>query len=271
MSDISQIDASLHPKRPPAERTPARDFAHELAKGGDGAGAQSAPRQDTAGAVPSLPAMPKPEVNLPQVAHVSAKLFDGTAAGIAIQEQLSVAVQPTGITQALLGSRVYGVHLLAGTYLSELEARAYPTLAAVPDMAVSTMAEIPPLMSVGQSDASPVSSDTASVAPLHEEAMAMLNLLAKDETVMAASHASPSSEVSIVSAEASTMLWPESSLRLTKQRDGSTVIWLRDFRMPAEGASHVVDALVRAARTEGIRLGKIVLNGREVWTSSENY
>ena len=67
------------------------------------------------------------------------------------------------------------------------------------------------------------------------------------------------------------MLWPESSLRLTRQRDGSATIWLRDYRMPNEGVSQMIDVLVKGAEAAGIRLGRIVLNGREVWTSLKNY
>ena len=67
------------------------------------------------------------------------------------------------------------------------------------------------------------------------------------------------------------MFWPESSFRLTKRSDGSAVIWLRDYRTPDEHAPRLVDELVEAALAANIRLGRIVLNGREVWTSRQNY
>lgn len=282
MSDIRQVDATFHARRVLAERSPAQDFAHELAKTGahelaktgDGKMADNVhphvihtvdqPTQAVASAA-------KPNVDVPRTTRESAWTPAVVTADAATEKQLSVALQPTGITEALPGSRVYGVHLLASTYLSELVTRGAPVTEGLPDVTPPTMANPPWQPHAGVSDVPPDLSETIHDASLHEEVVAVLSLLTEGEATEATSHAPPTGGASIASAEASTLLWPESSLRLTKQRDGSAVIWLRDYRMPHQEASQAVDVLVKGAKTAGIRLGRIVLNGREVWTSPKNY
>jgi hypothetical protein len=271
VSDIRQIDAAFHAQRAVTERSSAQDFAHELAKTGADKTGDNAHAHDHAAVnqpVRTVAIAPKPSVN---VSHASLRAPAVAASDVATQEQLNVAVQPTGITEALPGSRVYGVHLLASTYLSELATRGEPDTEVIPATTLPSMADTlsPPHAVI--SEVPPNLSSTPQSAPLHEEVVAVLSLLVNREVSGATSHTPSSTSVSIASMEASTMLWPESSLRLTKQRDGSAVIWLRDYRMPNEGASQVMDLLTKGAEAAGIRLGRIILNGREVWTSPNNY
>lgn len=273
MSDIRQVDAAFHAKRVLAERAPVQDFAHELAKIGDGKMADNAhPHVSHAVDQPThvVVIAAKPSVDESHTMHGSTGTPAVVTADVATEKQPNVAVQPTGITEALLRSRVYGVHLLASTYLSELVARGAPDPEALLDVTLPAMANTPSQPHVAASDVLDDMSGTNHDTSLHEEVVAMLSVLVKGEAIEPASHVQSSSSVSLAST-ASTMLWPESSLRLTRQRDGSAVIWLRDYRMPEEGASHVVDVLVKGAETAGIRLGRIILNGREVWTSPQNY
>ncbi|MDE2154499.1 MAG: hypothetical protein KGJ32_01195 [Xanthomonadaceae bacterium] len=212
--------------------------------------------------------VPIPHVaGIAQDAKSSSAQNTGFTMSAVMHEQLGRVVQPTGNTEALLGSRVFGVHLLASTYLSELTARAYPDPAAVPDVMLPEMANMRPQTHALPSDIPPVTNDAVADRSFHEAALAALSMLAKSEEMAVAGHSTASDATSVDSAMAVTTLWPESSLRLTRQRDGSAVIWLRDYRVPHEAAARLVDVLMKGAMAEGIRLGRIVLNGREVWTS----
>jgi hypothetical protein len=271
VSDIRQVDATPHAKRVLAERSPAQDFARELAKTGDGKVAEIAQSRGSPAVDRPVRVFAGSSKSSVDVSHASSWASVVVTPAIATQEQLSVAVQPTGITEALLGSRVYGVHLLASAYLSELTTRGEPDPEALADVTLPTMTNTPAQSYEAVSNVPPDLSGTTHNASLHEEAVAMLSSLVESEATEAVSHTQSTGSASAVSAEASTMLWPESSLRLTRQRDGSAVIWLRDYRMPHEEASQVVDVLMKGAEAAGIRLGRIVLNGREVWTSPKNY
>lgn len=274
MSDIRQIDATFHARRVPAERSPAQDIAHELAKTGDGKIADNMhphvihtvdqPTHVVANAA-------KPNVDVPRTTQGSTWTAAAVTADAATEKQLSVALLPTGITEALPGSRVYGVHLLASTYLSELVTRGALVPEGLPDVTPPTMTNTSWQPHAAVSDVPSDLSETTHETSLHEEVVAALSLLIEGEATEATSHAPSRGSALVAPAEASTLLWPESSLRLTKQRDGSAVIWLRDYRMPQQEASQAVDVLVKGAKTAGIRLGRIILNGREVWTSPKNY
>lgn len=275
MSDIRQVDAAFHVKRVLSERSPAQDFSRELAKTGAGKMVNHAyPRDNLADrpAAPALATASKSSFDPPHApTEAPAVVAPIDASGVALQERLSVAVQPTGITEALLGSRVYGVHLLASTYLSELTMREEPDTEVLSGATLPLLASTPSQGQAVVSEVPPDSSEAASNASLPEETVAVLSALVEGDATEATSHTPSLDGASVALAETSTMFWPESSLRLTRQRDGSAVIWLRDYRMPDEGASQVVDVLVKEAGTAGIRLGRIVLNGREVWTSPKNY
>ena len=271
MSDIRHVDATPHAKRVLAERSPAQDFARELAKTGDGKVAEIAQSRGSPAVDRPMRVFASPSKPSVDASHASSWASDVVASVVATQEKPSVAVQPTGITEALLGSRVYGVHLLASAYLSELTTRGEPDPEALPDVTLPAMANTSTQPHEAVSDIPPDVSETTRNASLHEGVVAMLSSLVEGEATEAVSHTQSTGSASAVSAEASMMLWPESSLRLTRQHDGSAVIWLRDYRLPDDGASRVVDALVEGAKAAGIRLGRIVLNGREVWTSPENH
>ncbi|MDE3071437.1 MAG: hypothetical protein KGJ63_01760 [Pseudomonadota bacterium] len=336
-SDIGHINAMFNAAHLPAERLPARDFAQELAKEGDGkivhhmpqqvgsgaahgmqvqvgpgaaggASAQvtgpgvsgNAPVQARPGAAGGAPAQaispgvssgapvqagprpapsahPAPGVPEPRMAGVSpaTKLpsteLTGFSVSAAVHEQLGVVVQPTGNTEALLGSRVFGVHLLASTYLSELTARAYPDPAVAPEVTLQGGTHMPAQMRGLPSEMPSLAKDAVADTDLLEVVREALNAMVKSGAPAGTSGSSPPSATAIGSMAASTMLWPESLLRLTRQRDGDAVIWLRDYRASPEAASQLVTVLVEGAKAEGIRLGRIVLNGREVWTSRNKH
>lgn len=225
------------------------------------------PIVDKQGLPATIPATP---TVMPAQAESLAQMQEsGSQAWLSTQQQLDVTVAPTGVTENLLGSRVFGVHLLASTYLSEL----------VPREEEGTVTDSTP----GQSEA-PTPTITQSVATHvtatfveaaaeqapRGEAAIILDAIMNEEMAPVADEAHPARATAMATSAAATLAWPESLLRLTKGGDGSTVVWLRDYRADGEKASSLVSALVEGARAQGTRLGKIVLNGREVWTSPNN-
>lgn len=53
------------------------------------------------------------------------------------------------------------------------------------------------------------------------------------------------------------------------ERDGrDPVVWLRDFRLDADGIREVVEGLRTLAREQGTPLARIVVNGREQWRAA---
>jgi hypothetical protein len=42
-------------------------------------------------------------------------------------------------------------------------------------------------------------------------------------------------------------------------------VWMRDFRLSHETASQMFGTLVATARTQGMSVNRIMLNGAEVW------
>jgi hypothetical protein len=44
-------------------------------------------------------------------------------------------------------------------------------------------------------------------------------------------------------------------------------VWLRDYRIGGDEGSQLVSAIIAQARAHGEALQRIILNGREVWTS----
>jgi len=272
MSDIGRIDTSFSVKHAPVERLPARDFVHELSNTGEGRIADHKGREGDLRSGQSAHAeftAAKPPVDISSTADELLRKSSGMAEGMGSKEQLGVPVMPKGITEALPGSRVYGVHLLAGTYLSELATRKHSNTDAESDIAVSDAASLQ--MQEVAPDVPSVSDQTTSIALLRKGLTAAMSFVVQDEVGMAANIPQSSGAARLTSEAASAMSWPPSSLRLTKQRDGSSVIWLRDYRMSDEDTSRLVEALLSGAEAEGIRLGRIILNGREVWTSQEKY
>jgi hypothetical protein len=184
----------------------------------------------------------------------------------------NATVQPTGITEALVGSRVFGVHLFAGAYLSELYASTYdagsPALSnAVPSGPEGMAAErhdVPPGAPSGTVSAMAVAStqDTETLS---------IDLFARTVAEAAGKKSRPAAAARLAPETSREVLWPEDSLRLTKQADGSVALWLRDYRMDDAQAARVADAMATEARARGMRLGKILWNGREVWTSPNEY
>lgn len=277
MTNVVGIDATSQAWQPDNTRSSAKDFAHELAKHDaeqkPAAQAKSSDQDNAKSTAEDDPDMHESVVAPSLVtANTSAEAAFAAVQGKALTEAQQLAqapVAPTGVTEALLGARVFGWHALAQAYLSELTAAdegqlqqwsheggklssqgAMPEEDAEPStgsiLSMSRMAE----------------AEEVSVVPQAETITQMEPRLASDETA-------PSNIAELSTADASAAsYWPERSLRFTRQRDGTSVAWLRDFRIGDGEASHLIQFVLNDAKANGFTLSKIMLNGREAWASS---
>ena len=185
------------------------------------------------------------------------------------QIQLNTVVQPTGVTEALLSSRVYGVHLLAGAYLSELvvsesEGELTGPHAETPQLTESAVAQEP--------EAASASLDANTPAP--DESLPTQVPVSAIDSLLESEPSMPTDDTALTNAAVSdgtsTLLWSERSLRFTPQRDGTAIAWVRDYRLESHEMPRLMEALRGEAKAKGMSLNKIMLNGREAWSSHSN-
>jgi hypothetical protein len=248
---------------------PAQDFAHELAKHSAQAkppaqGNTKATAEKGFDQEQTLESAPTELVSKVDEALPQARLPD--VSGQTTQAEAYIAMAPGGVTETLLEARVFGWHAMAQAYLSEL----------------STTDERSPSHGTGQVDPAFTSAqaeaasdtpqfNTTTAAPIAAEesgAAVQLDVLPKVQPSITLDDGLASNTVEPAVTEASVSgFWPERSLRFTRQRDGGSVAWLRDFRLGDAEASHLIRFVLSDAQQKGIVLSRIMLNGREVWTS----
>jgi hypothetical protein len=268
MTSIYGVDATQQPWSQQSDRHPtAKDFAHELAKRDEQAksdlpGNAKASAEAEPGAQSSAASIKAGELAVTGPETASAQIE--ALATAKAQQAAQAVVTPVGITEALLGARVFGWHAMAQSYLSELvaadEASTMPSssgqqASASFDASVQATSASPP------NEAEIAATDTAS-ADLPVTSMSLMQASMATDDVASANTAALSD--SDASAPAN---WSERSLRFTRQRDGTRVAWLRDFRITDAEASHLIQWVVNDAKAKGLVLSKVMLNGREAWTS----
>jgi hypothetical protein len=285
MRNISQIVVSPVMITPQGARSSIRNFADELDKTDDrGSGIRlrhqgtkdQSPHQAPAASQIAGGCEPTTASVVVSAASETVSASSGAEISAAINTELvrplGNVVQPTGITENLAGSRVFGVHLLASTYLSELYAS---TRQATSPASLNTVPSASEGVTEDMGDVSPGApgnvvaaiADTSS----SDEVVGVFDLFARNAVIAAIDESRSPAPATVAPETSQEALWPEDSLRLTKQRDGSLTLWLRDYRMDDTQAIHVIGALVNEAASRGMHLGRILLNGREVWTSPHDY
>lgn len=65
-------------------------------------------------------------------------------------------------------------------------------------------------------------------------------------------------------------IWAERLMRLTQRSDGDTTAWLRDYGLKEGDASLMVSRLIQHGRESGVQIGRVVINGREVWCATRS-
>ncbi|GAB2554849.1 hypothetical protein [Rhodanobacter koreensis] len=292
MADIPSIDGYINPWRSSTNRSPSQDFADELAKEANTAPADTQTHAQKGSDTPSAARAQEEqggkatterqtqdgvvaELATPAGQQLSGRSLPGNnsvlsleAALLNAQQQLGTVVQPIGVTEALLGSRIFGMHLLAGGYLSELAL----SQGATADIAFDAVNAVQSSAAPQEGQAMPVSSARSLQSTSLEEqssieALVMQTAPVANEASEAATETLTYAAVATASTSAPLSQWLERSLRFTKQSDGSTTAWLRDYRVGAAEAANLRDSVLQEANAKGVVLGKIMLNGREVWTS----
>jgi len=62
--------------------------------------------------------------------------------------------------------------------------------------------------------------------------------------------------------------WAERLMRLTNGSDGRSTVWLRDYALKESDFEPVATELRQRAGQEGVLIGRVVINGREIWRAS---
>ena len=246
---------------------PAQDFAHELAR-------QDAPAKPLApgkampgGEFEARQSFGMPESNAPSTIDEALPQTLSQTPGLQqLEEAQPIVAVPAGATEALLEARVYGWHAMAQSYLSELtvadDAVKQPgARQADAVVAVAPSARLDEPVAISTTVSAELAEQASAAAPT--ESLLMQPSLALDETAPA------TAATATLQSGSAPALWAERSLRFTRQRDGSSVAWLRDFRLGEAEASQLIRWVLNDARAKGLALGKIMLNGREAWTSPQ--
>jgi hypothetical protein len=270
MTNITGIDTLFQAQQNDTQQQPKQNFAHELAKSNeqDKPGSQDpasakwgnqADAQEFATGAKSLSAT---EIDV-QYTHITdpaqARQFE------------DAMVMPTGITEALLGARLFGWHAQAQAYLSELTVAdkdsGNPDAAEKPSASIEE-APAPFSDSENEPPASAAAQDAAEDVAAASDAGAVV----QDQQRVVSNDAAPASALEPATADAQASgYWAERSLRLVRQRDGGVVAWLRDFRVADDDRPALLKAVLHEAGAQGVALNKIMLNGREVWSSPNSH
>lgn len=264
---FSVLDKTAQLAQRDESRQPAEDFAHELVKQAPQAKPSAQGNPKTA-AGRGFDEQPPLQPNEPKLATVDEVLPRESAQAALLLQPMQAAepinVAPVGVTETLLEARVFGWHAMAQAYLSELTAADGSTKApgtSPADQAAATAQAEPIDASSATVVAVTVQAAEAAVEAQPIDAVAMPSSLTTDEMPSA------SALTATMAGSGAQANWPERSLRFTRQRDGSSVAWVRDFRLDDAEASHLVGWVLSDARQKGMPLSRIMLNGREVWAS----
>lgn len=266
---------------PPAQREdpkrqPTGDFAQALAKDHEATShgrLQAKPvGQTPAASAPAMAKAPTPSrVAQPAVTAASAPHHTSPDGALMAVERVSlaVAVNPVGMTEALQYARVFGVHLLPDCYLSEVAVRDAVGREAAPAMAGYTaVGGIHAPLPSAEADTLPaVMAGGDGATPAREAAVAMVAMESEAESRSMTEAAAPSGVAQ--SGGAAAVVWSERTLRITGEREGHAVAWIRDYRLDRHDEERLVQAVLQEARTQGVMLRQIIVNGREAWASRE--
>lgn len=179
----------------------------------------------------------------------------------------SATVRPVGQIENVDEARIYGVHLLAGRYLSELgrgTAQELPCGELV--QGVFEPANGRASMAAAAAPSAPFLS-AGDQAPLSDP-RPLVGLTTMGERAME----SPVHEIGsgeVMAAMPSAHEWLERSLRFARDRQGDMVAWVRDFRIDDQQAGALVGDLLDQAKANGIALARIMLNGHAIWNSTK--
>lgn len=272
MTDISQIDGGRTGQAAVPQRQASRDFSEELAR--DHRMHEFDNRSDRAAEAPSLSAdtvQPAANTQGESTAALQLALMGASETSATIRLLQQMAVQPIGQLGAVRNARVFGVHLLAGAYLSEVDTA--ETGGTAGDVNGGAPKVVDPSGQVALTSAEAKASVAALSAVPSTDVQAQASpAISGTVAVALSSHGNAALDnVAHGVAGAGTLAhWVDRLLRYSRQPDGSTVAWLRDFRVSEDQVPALVSAVLQHASQLGMTPGLIMLNGREVWPSTHN-
>lgn len=209
--------------------------------------------------------------NVPSLESDGAGVSEGLGSTLAAQTALDGTSTPSIglLSGTLTWSRVYPEHLIASGYLSMVDTAAHD--GDVPSEAawVGPDTNIP---SSGMSTATP----TVALDPDGAGAMAKSPFDASHQPIANAGTVTwtdPDSEAAssarqLDAAVLADHFWAERLMRLTRDGDGHSTVWLRDYRLKANDFGPVVAKLRWHGQREGVPIDRVVINGREVWRAA---
>lgn len=270
MNGIAGIDAgSAWLPRDNQAASPTHDFADALTRDTPRAASRTSPatgqQREAEGAAANVKPGATDNLDDPSDDRATVMLAgEATSELTTMQQQASQPVAPVGITEAFIGARVFGLHLSAQGYLSVLSAAQLSDEAHTLGMSQADMAAAmdheqgSTTVAAARPTTGGVSTSEPAVVPIGMQ----FESLAGFESDVA-----PTVPEAAAVASASAMAWPERVIRSVRDANQGLSIWLRDYRASAGETSKLVGELTEHARTQGERLNRIILNGREVWTS----
>lgn len=177
---------------------------------------------------------------------------------------------PIGLLSGMLTwSRVFPQHLVASGYLSMVDmARREANVSAeqnalegsgadIHELGVNTPTPPPDLISD-----SPEAESTSALDPPNQP-------MAGNEG--AATSIDPEVAPSSRALDAATLadsVWAERLIRLTRDGHGGSTVWLRDYGLKENKLESVAAELRLRGQQEGVLIGRVVINGHEVWRAA---
>src|SRR5690242_1445429 len=212
-----------------------------------------------------------PGATVPVLEPGSAGISDGPGPTLAPGTSSEGTFTPSiGLLPGMLTwSRVYPEHLIASGYLSVVDTAAHGN---VPSGQAAWVG----------SDADTPGSDMGTTTPMIDSnpdgAGAVADFLLDESrqpiaNAGAVAGADPRSEVASSARELDASMladhfWAERLMRLTHDGDGQNTVWLRDYRLQADDFESVAEQLRERGQQEGVPIGRVVINGREVWRAA---
>jgi len=201
------------------------------------------------------------------IESASAEVSRGSGSALVARAALEGTSTPSIglLSGTLTWSRVYPEHLVASGYLSMVDAQ---------DCDGNTSSE--PAAGIGLG-ADIAHSGKNAASSMIESGLdggdVTSNFLfdASPQSIVSTSEASkPDSDPDVAVTESNAVVladhfWAERLMRLTRDGDGQSTVWLRDYRLQAGDVEPVVERLRWHGRQEGVPIDRVVINGREVW------
>lgn len=164
-------------------------------------------------------------------------------------------------------SRIYPEHLVASGYLSVVDtAKSEGSVAA--EHIVGDKLENSPNMDTATPVANGEATAMSNAMMSSSDPLPLSRTGLEDQARSAADADIASSPQALDAITLADHVWAERLMRLTRDHDGEATVWLRDYGLKESGLTPLVSRLIQRGRESGLQIGRIVINGREVWCAT---